>query len=371
LGIDIGSIDVVLLIGPPGNRATFVQRAGRASRRADQARIICFYRTPLEQVLFEALLHAQYPAVTGAFRPSVAVQQIFSLLKQSPTAALRLVPLMALFAGLLSENDLRNILGELQARGYLIIGRDGEWRAGKELNHLIDTQASEHQPLSLYSNIENQNTQQIKILDQNSQQVMASVDRQWLDRDILTLEGRTMTIEWSDGDALWVSPSRGEVSTEKLRYMSTRQILNFEVAQQVAVQCGLSPEIMPMIPYEEGGMCFHWLGDLYGRVWLALLGYTLPVIQSAQPGLSILCAEEFRTLPAWTEAQVMRHLRDHFHRYEPLLSLSAYHHLLPVELRCRIVIEQFDVPRFVRVVSQIRVVKAPEALTDSLMRLVE
>lgn len=370
LGIDIGSIDVVLMIGPPGNRATFVQRAGRASRRTAETRIICFYRSPLEQVMFQALLNADYPKTPGVFRPAVAIQQIFSLLKQSPTGALRLGPLLSLFANMLNEIDLRMLLGELQGRGYLMAGRDGEWRAGEHLNRLIDTQSYEHQPLSIYSNIENQNAQQIKIRDQHSQQIVASVDRQWLDRDVLTLEGRAMTVEWYDGEALWVSPSRGEIPAGKLRYVSSRQVLNFEVAQQISIQYGLSPDIMPMIAYGEGWMCFHWLGDLYGRVLLELLRHKFPVTQVSHPGLCLLSPDKLSVLPVWTEFHVTRHLCDHHRRYESLLALGAYHSLLPTKLRCRAVIEQFDVPRFVHVISRIRIVNVPEDLTDSLIGLV-
>jgi len=369
LGIDIGSIDVVLMIGPPGNRATFVQRAGRASRRKAETQVIGFSRTPLEKMLFEALLHANYPTVTGAFRPGIAIQQIFSLLKQSPTGAVRLTPLARLFATMLSENDVRDILGELQGRDYLSVGRDGEWRAGDRLNHLIDTQSYEHQPLSLYSNIENRNGEQIKIRDQNSQRLVASIDRQWLHRDSLTLEGHAMTIDWYDGEALWVSPSRSQRPSSKVYYLSARQFLNFEVAQEMAAQLGLAPSIMPLIPYEAGWLCFHWLGDVYGHALLALMGYTVKVTQTDQPGLCVLCGEELRTLPTWTEQQVTRYLRDHYHQYETFLSLGAYHTLLPSHLRVRAVIALFDVPRFVRVISHLRVVQSPQDLTEALIPL--
>ncbi|MBC8163686.1 MAG: DEAD/DEAH box helicase, partial [Roseiflexaceae bacterium] len=114
LGIDIGDIDVVMLIGPPGSSASFLQRIGRGNRRGSATRVACFHRTPLERLLFAALLHSQpsdlpqaeaairarsetgaggETARTSTFRPAVAVQQLFSLIKQSPTAALRLAEL--------------------------------------------------------------------------------------------------------------------------------------------------------------------------------------------------------------------------------------------------------------------------------------
>jgi ATP-dependent Lhr-like helicase len=41
LGIDIGDIDSVILIGPPGSPAAFVQRIGRGNRRAGTQRVAC------------------------------------------------------------------------------------------------------------------------------------------------------------------------------------------------------------------------------------------------------------------------------------------------------------------------------------------
>jgi ATP-dependent Lhr-like helicase len=59
LGIDVGNIDSVMLIGPPGSRGSFVQRIGRGNRRGGVTRVACFWRTPLERLLFEALLADQ------------------------------------------------------------------------------------------------------------------------------------------------------------------------------------------------------------------------------------------------------------------------------------------------------------------------
>ena len=209
LGIDIGNIDVTLLIGAPGSQAAFTQRVGRASRRRRTVQVACFYRSPLERLMFAALLNpadlsGQWSGGSGQrsapapqagmpsgprnpqlFRPSVAVQQIFSLLKQSPSGAVRLAPLSALFAGLLNAADLEAILGTLQARGYLQSGRAGEWRAGERLNDLVDRQAAgpaARQPtFSLHSNLALENAGQIAIRDQHSGRIVANVDRQWLE----------------------------------------------------------------------------------------------------------------------------------------------------------------------------------------------
>ncbi len=194
LGIDIGTIDVVLLIGPPGNEASFVQRIGRGNRRHPVSRVTCFYRSPLEKLMFETLCAPLLDDIAPPalpFRPSVAIQQIFSLIKQSPTGSVRLSELALLFETMLSRDDLASILGELQTRRYLQPGRPGEWKPGTALNTLFDLQASQTNNLSIYSNIQTSDAHHVEIRDLHTGQPLARVDRHWLNRPILTLEGQT------------------------------------------------------------------------------------------------------------------------------------------------------------------------------------
>jgi ATP-dependent Lhr-like helicase len=369
LGIDIGNIDVVLLMGPPGSVASLVQRAGRGGRRRQDVNVVCVYRTPLEEALFNVLVNAQENTAPALFRPSVAIQQIFSLLKQSPTGALRQRPLQDLLGEVLSESDLTAILGELQASGYLMPGRMGEWRAGERLQQLVDLQSTELAPLSLYSNIQMTSAAQIKILDQHTQNEVARVDRQWLSRDRLTLEGRSLQVNWYDGEALWVSNRPEENAGDYLWYRSTRQVLNYDVTSQLSGQLGLLPGAAPLLPHENGWVLFHWLGDVYGRALFDLMSFRLAVQETNQPGICVWLSEPLQTIPVWTEDYVRRYLGDRFRSYESMLALGAYHHLPPITLRCRAVIEQFDVPRFVQAVAMFSVVKQPENGVELLMSL--
>lgn len=368
LGIDIGDIDVALLIGAPGSRSGFVQRLGRAGRRAQIARAACFYRTPLERLLFQALIEGEGDEPPAPFRPSVAIQQIFSLLKQSPTAALRPNPLHELCAGMLAPADVQAILDHLRGSGYLTRKAIGEWRAGARLHRLVDMQAVDETALSLHSNIQN-GAGRVEIREQQSQRLVASVDRQWFDRDVLTLEGRPLDVQWFDGEAMWVTSHRGDDLAPPLQYLSSRQLLSFDLAQQLPATLGLASGAAPLVATDDGWLLFHWLGDVYGRALLDLLAFTLAVRPTEQPGLAVLLAEPLRALPPLAPHQLTRYLHDAYKQYESLLALGAYQPLLPPELRLRSVVEQFDAPRFLAAVGRLWVEAAAEGAGEELVGL--
>lgn len=374
LGIDIGSIDTVLLIGAPGSYAAFTQRIGRGGRRRGVIQAACFARTPLETALFGVFAEKtpQSPA-DSVFHPSVAVQQIFSLLRQSPTGAVRPAQLTELLAGMMPVEDVTRLIGHLQALRFLQPGRPGEWRAGERLNRLVDEQATSHSVLSIYSNLQ-VDPYRLQIRDRASGQVVATVGGNWFNRDVLSLEGRPVSIEWYDGEALWVSPMQGAEAQEaagQMGFASARQMLSVEVARALPEQFGLAPDTTPLIETDNGLLWFHWLGDVYGLAVLDLLGYTLPVQATSQPGLCVLLAEPMIRLPVWTEAQIRRYLNDRYRRYESMLALGAFHHLLPQELRRQAVIDQFNVPRFAQLVAALRLSPAPETLREDLLSLLE
>lgn len=373
LGIDIGDIDVVLLVGPPGDVSSFFQRVGRGNRRARMIHVACFYRTPLERLVFETLCAALLvPAgePSSAFRSSVAIQQIFSSLKQSPTASVRLNELSELFDGMLTSVDLAAILGELQLRGYLKPGRPGEWRPDEKLNNLFDQQASSTCELSIYSNIQNRTARQIEIRDQHTRQTVARVDALWLNRPALTLEGRPITVEWVEGEAAWITTTQGERTVPQLSYRAAQKHLSYDLARRLPLQLGLAAGDAPLIVTAEGRWWFHWLGDLYGRVLLDLLNYRIRVIETPQPGLCLRLEDvETFAVPIWTAAQVSRYLEDHYCNLERMLDLGPFQHFLPVSLRRRAVIEQVNVPRFLQALAALHLLSTVGDLTQSLSSL--
>ena len=155
----------------------------------------------------------------------------------------------------------------------------------------------------------------------------------------------------------------------QLPFLSARQLLSFELAQQLALQVGMGVGEAPLLETAEGWLLFHWLGDVYGHVLLALLRPYLAVRESGQPGLALLLGEEPRALPSIGGEQVERFLYAQVRQYEGMLALGAYAHLLPYTSRQQAVAAQFDVPRFVEGVSRLVLCVAPEQVREDLAAL--
>lgn len=355
LGIDIGSIDVVLLIGAPGNLGSFVQRIGRGGRRKAAISTALFYRNPLEEALFRALLGAaaaapdrQFPA---PFRPSVAVQQIFSMIAASPTGAVRIAELEQRFQGMLDRTDLESIIGTLIQRNYLRAGRPGDYTAGEKLQVLVDRQTSLTPEYSLYSNLAIDNSQ-IELRDHSSGRQLARVSTAWLSHHEYSLEGRSMQIEWMDENAVWIRPAPKQTLPGRASFISTRPLLAYAVAQSLKLQFGLKSSEMYLTQSGEDWLLWHFLGDLYGWVLFELLRYKVRLQKSELPGLYLTFAERTAIPFSVTIQEVTRYLEENHRQVGSLLQLGAYHRLLPGALQRRAVIEQFNVPLFVAAINE-------------------
>jgi hypothetical protein len=83
----------------------------------------------------------------------------------------------------------------------------------------------------------------------------------------------------------------------------------------------------------------------------------------------VLLHDECRHLPIFTTEQVNRYLADSYRRYETMLATGAFYHLLPLDLRRRTIIEQFNVPRFMQALAALQLDHKPESIHDVLQTL--
>ena len=125
LGIDIGSIQEVILVDVPTTINSFLQRIGRGGRRGRYTYVTVTPRTPLELLQFATMLrlaeNGQVEARTAGHPYSVLIQQIFSLLAGKRRLCIHPDELNELFGAFswLAPKQILAILDSLVDREFL------------------------------------------------------------------------------------------------------------------------------------------------------------------------------------------------------------------------------------------------------------
>ncbi len=362
LGVDIGSVDEVALLGPPPSLSAFLQRVGRGGRRRQGSRVLCLARSVLEIRHFDALLSMAHgfmpelPARRYHFRPSVVVQQTFSLLKQSPTGGLRLADLRAslpetltdeiLTDEILVDETLRGVLDHLVSEGYLTRGRPGEWRVGPGLNELAD----QHE---LYSNIGG-DVLTTTVVDAYSGRPLARTHRSYPVGATLLLAGRPVEVAWRNRHTFAVKEGKRSAAIGAIRPVSSRQAVPLELAQGVALTLGFGAGEMPLLNDPHGLRLFHFWGDVYGA-WLAaiLQEYCMqnPTREDepfafSYDAYTLRLPFPLQALPPWDGSLALDVLKTLVAELEPYLELGRFQTLLPPEVAPTGMIGVCDVVRF-------------------------
>jgi ATP-dependent Lhr-like helicase len=378
LGIDIGSIDEVVLIGPPPTLSAFLQRIGRGSRRRAVTQVLCLARSPLELLHFQALVelarqhdgavrHLRAFAPTHHFRPSVLVQQAFSILKQSPTGALRLADLKRVAPETLADEELRLLLGNLVAGRYLQAGRPGEWRPGPALDELLDAH-------EIYSNIGG-DPLKATLVDAFTGRTIAQTGRIHLEGETLLMGGRALKVVWRDRYRIGVQPERPGPADEELRFQTAPFAVPLEIGQLMAAHLQLAPGEIAFVPDEPGGWLFHFWGEIYGALLAALLqthlaGRDEDALVQQQNAHCLRLPVPLAALPPWNGAQVQRQVRIMAPRLAAVLEVGRFHPFLPPALADRTILALCDLPRFEHLYRSAKLVAPAAGLRTRLLDLV-
>jgi ATP-dependent Lhr-like helicase len=154
LGIDIGSVEQVLLYDPPVTVSSFLQRVGRGGRRGDENYALMTPRSGLDLLQFVALTELANKGQVESDVPgepfSVLVQQIFSHICSKHNHCIHENEILELCAPLdwVRPNDVSELLNALVSRNYLRY--DSQWN-----NYLMGPQLAEvYNQARVYSNIE-------------------------------------------------------------------------------------------------------------------------------------------------------------------------------------------------------------------------
>jgi replicative superfamily II helicase len=388
LGIDIGDVDLVILIGPPDGVSSFLQRTGRGNRRTLRTRVICFYRDATEQALFHVLLrHAMSGQVEPSdyfFRSSVVVQQLCSYIKQTRFGEIEPAHAFELFhspAGvpLISRADYNRIIEHLVSNDYFAAARGSALRPARKWQELYEQRA-------IYANLSDMPRNSLDVIDETTGRRLGQVTPGIMSpragrtfllgghvRRAVVREGRRLIVRASDDTTARALPSR-----------IVRRSIRPWLARSLAAELGLPrPDAATGITMlvtrtdeeqihdfsnadrnhqelPEGGEragLLHCAGEVYAVVLGDLLEELYEVAVVAHTGLHLALrgALPAATLLQFSHEQVGARVVKRWRELERSFDLGSFQSELPPEVRRANVVTAFNVPEFLRLLSGYKV----------------
>lgn len=192
LGIDIGALDVAVLVGYPGSQASFWQRAGRVGRRSRASLTVLIARSdPIDQYLAS---HPEYLFEAPRERTALDPDNLVSLAEQLKCAAFE-IPFReeqdGSVRGFGASGQVPSILDYLAEESQLLQKRERTWY------WIADAYPAHHVSLS------GNEPDNVLVLDAATDKAIGEIDREGSltavhDGAIYQVEGRTWKIERFD-----------------------------------------------------------------------------------------------------------------------------------------------------------------------------
>lgn len=329
VGVDIGDVDVVVLVGPPADTNGLLQRIGRSGRRLGITRVVALARSAMDRFAMASMLLAARDGLCDPIRYgrrwSVCVQQIASFIRQGPSAGRRISDVADLAGQVWPDDGAQGaqlVLDHLIEQGLLESGHGGRVCFAEAWQLVWDG-------MGMHGNIDGA-AAGTPVVDAVTGETLAHIPAGSRVPDRISIAGADWTVKQGGGEILLQSTDlRG--SQGSIRYGSRKGPVARAFARHLALGLGLTDR--DMVCYSHGGesLVFHFGGSVYERVLGALTGARpapglggIAVRGLLRHDLQELCSDSRRV-----EAVLMSCLDDS----PSLVAPGPMHRLLPVSLR--------------------------------------
>jgi len=271
VGIDVGDVDRAILVGPPPNVSSLLQRIGRSNRDEDVTRVTCLHSGTFEKL---RTMHLLERASVGElfdeqlpFRPSLIAQQGLSLMFQNPDNWIAPGPLHDRLPPGAREQwgrtDCEAVLEGLEDDDFFHPMEGGRYTPDEEALH-------QYEYGKLHSNIENDD--EVEVVDALTRQVIGRVrffqshkEKLHSGEDLaLSLGGEKRKVVRYEDDHLVV---RSEDGTEDAQFIaSLPPRYSRDLAADFAEFLGLAPQTMLLEERGERWLLYHFMGTVWGRL---------------------------------------------------------------------------------------------------------
>ena len=265
MGIDIGTVDYVLLAGLPANVSSLLQRIGRGSRRGDTTRAGYAAKNAAERHVFETMFNlgkvGRLCASSYGFRPSVVVQQALVLACAGTYLALADVEAALPPAVLaeLGEGACRAILDELVERELLE-------RRGRDRFVAAESVEARYARGTLHSNIDEEPG--LEVIDRLTGDVLGTI--QHADSRRIEIAGKNRQVVKTDEDRILTDASRD--SEPAYFRPSGSPSISLQLGRAVVEGLGFPPGALAVVAHGGAWVLLHGLGTVGSRLLVDGLG---------------------------------------------------------------------------------------------------
>lgn len=283
VGIDIGDVDMVLLMGPSPDVSSFLQRIGRGGRRKGACKVLAVLRYPGEKErmrhLADCARHNKLLASSKPFRSSVLVQQSFSLCYQNPRHFITAEALHSRVPeSLRSKFTLKKCLELLQHladNDFFTAEKGAKFKPGERLLMLFERGRIHH-------NISAQNADKVSVVDADTGRVIGELTQQEIDSGAQSfcIGGQSRKIVANHGDV--VSMKASGLAKAKFKSLGTAEI-TYEYAKDLAQYLGIESGTIPFYVTPRYVYFGHFLGTFKSKVLGAMLSKKKNSLCSVNP----------------------------------------------------------------------------------------
>ena len=357
LGIDIGSVDCVVLFRPPFNVSSLLQRIGRGNRRTHRLFAIGVYTDGWERTLFDTYLECAMHGILydKRYTPSLAVipQQIYSYLYQRRRIGTTIGSLNKVFSPIFSEDTVRKVFRHLYEAGKVTETRPGIYFNSSSLEKKIDYG-------KIHSNIAETSFGEYDVINV-AMNIM--VGRVFHLREKFVLGGKCWQIRQIDDKEkkVYANCISNAPAVTKIFEGKGAGSYNYRLAPIIKRKFipDLSASDFPYAVEGNNTHIMHLFGSLYGVIWADALFQDGVDAMDVEGKIIVLNGfmppvDKFPIPSAESLAKV---LRENIRRLEDALGSGAYFYDLPVECQIEDHMLNMDVRGFVDFLVSLRLIR--------------
>ncbi|MBE0433239.1 DEAD/DEAH box helicase [candidate division WOR-3 bacterium] len=371
LGIDIGSVDCVVLFRPPFNVSSLLQRIGRGNRRTERLFAIGVHTSDWEKSLFHTFFEC---ARTGQlherrYAPALSVipQQIYSYMHQRRRIGTTMKSLQTIFSPVFSEDTVRNVFRHLYAEGKVVEARPGVYYNSARLEKKIDWG-------KIHSNIAETSFGEYDVFNVTLGNLIGRVFHL---RERFVLGGKCWQIVQIDEreKKVYAKYIGDAAAVAKIFEGKGAGSYNYRLAPLIKRRYlpGLGLNEFPYAIEATGTSILHLFGTLYG--FILADGLCHDGIEAMDVGGKLLVLSghmlDSGRFPLPGAGGIRKVIRDSIRRLEDALGSGAYFYDLPVEYQVEDLFRNMDIQGFLEFLSQQTLVRMDPAEFRLLLKSFE